>query len=98
MKYLYAGEIAGFFESAGKNPNRSEISFLSRQITPRDHGRIADLLDVLTTTREHYRSGWRDEYTDYRLGVELGRWDLEYEYWSRFTDALGRPVPCVQGG
>ena len=53
-----------------------------------DHGRIADLLDMLTMTREMYRSRWRDEYSDYRLGVELGRWDLEYEYWARFQKRL----------
>jgi hypothetical protein len=88
MKYLYAGEIAGFFESVGRNPSRSDIGFLARQTTSQNHGRIADLLDMLTMTRERYRSAWRDEYTDYRLGVELGRWDLEYAYWSHFQMRL----------
>jgi hypothetical protein len=45
-------------------------------------------MDMLTTAREMYRSAWRDEYTDYRLGVELRRWDLEYEYWARFQTRL----------
>lgn len=84
MKYIYSGEIGGFFRNAGKNPSRTDIAFLSRQIVSWDHGRVADLMDMLTTAREMYRSAWQDEYTDYRLGVELRRWDLEYEYWARF--------------
>jgi hexosaminidase len=88
MKYLYAGEIAGFFRSAGKNPSRSDISFLLRQTCVADHGRIADLLDAITTMREKYRSAWGDQYADYRLGVELGRWQLEYEYWAHFQMRL----------
>jgi hypothetical protein len=88
MKYLYAGEIAGFFADAGKNPDRAEISFLLRQTSVVDHGRISDLLDAITTTRDKYRAAWHDEYTDYRLGVELGRWEMEYEYWARFQMRL----------
>jgi hypothetical protein len=88
MKYLYAGEMAGFFESARKIPSRSDVGFLARQTSVADHGRIADLLDAITTTRELYQSAWHDEYTDYRLGVELGRWQMEYEYWSHMQMRL----------
>ncbi|PYV21941.1 MAG: hypothetical protein DMG24_18180 [Acidobacteria bacterium] len=52
------------------------------------HGRIADLMDAVATLRERYRSAWHDEYTDYRLGTVLGRWDAEYEYWRRFQARL----------
>ncbi len=88
MKYQYAGEMSGFFRTAGKNPTRPDISFLLRQTSVVDHGRIADLLDAITTTREKYHSAWQDEYTNYRLGVELGRWQMEYEYWTRFQMRL----------
>jgi hypothetical protein len=88
MKYLYAGEIAAAFESAGKNPSRADVSALARQITSQDHSLIADMLDMLTMTRELYRSGWLDEYTHYRLAFELGRWDLEYAYWSHLQYRL----------
>lgn len=88
MKYLYAGEIADRFERAGKNPKRADISALSPQITSQDHNFIADMLDMLTMTRELYRSGWLDEYTNYRLASELGRWHLEYAYWSHLQDRL----------
>jgi hypothetical protein len=98
MKHLYAGEISGFFRAAGKNPKRSDITFLMRQTSVQDHGRIADLMDAITTTREMYRSAWLDEYTDYRLGVELGRWQMEYEYWGRFQMRLDNLFRTLKDG
>jgi hypothetical protein len=61
-----------------------------------------DLMDEITELRRIYRANWLAEYTPYRLGKALGRWDAEYEYWrglqARF-EALsreykrGRPLP-----
>jgi len=89
MKYLYAAEIAGFFQTLGSKPSQSDVDFyLFRQASVVIHGRIADLMDAVATLRERYRSAWHDEYTDYRLGTVLGRWDAEYEYWRRFQARL----------
>jgi hypothetical protein len=60
------------FESAGKNSSRFAISFLLRDTSVADHGRITHLLGAITTTYEMYRCVWHDKYTDYRPGVELG--------------------------
>jgi len=89
MKYLYADEIAGFFKALGRHPSPEEVDlYLFRQMSAIIHGRFADLMDAIATLRGKYRSAWLDEYTDYRLGVELGRWDAEYEYWRRFQARL----------
>jgi hexosaminidase len=84
MKYLYAAEIADLFQSMGRKPRQSDVElYLFRGASVVIHGRVADLMDAITTLRENYRSAWRAEYTDYRLGTVLGRWDAEYEYWRR---------------
>jgi hypothetical protein len=40
-------------------------------------------MDTITGLREMYRQLWLAEYTPYRLGTTLGRFDAEYEYWRR---------------
>jgi hypothetical protein len=38
-------------------------------------------MDRITDLRPAYRAAWLQEYTPYRLGSALGRWDAEYQYW-----------------
>jgi hypothetical protein len=52
------------------------------------HGRFIDLMDAATTLRRQYRAAWLAQYTDYRLGTALGRWDVEYAYWREFQARL----------
>jgi hypothetical protein len=70
----------------------------------RNHARAADLMDLITELRELYRAAWQAEYTPYRLGAALGRFDAEYEYWRRFQAKLwemrrnfkeGSPLPAL---
>ena len=99
MKYLYAIEIGGFFKTLGRHPSRSDVLlYLFRESSVADHGRIEDLMDAITALREDYRSAWRQEYTDYRLGTELGRWDTEYEFWRRFQARLWEAVNNFKDG
>jgi len=58
------------------------------QVVYQDHSRIVDLMDAITELRPLYRAEWLEEYTPYRLGSALGRWDAEYEYWRRFQQRL----------
>jgi len=55
-------------------------------------------MDAITGLREDYRSAWRQQYTDYRLGTELGRWDTEYEFWRRFQARLWEAVNNFKDG
>ena len=41
------------------------------------------MMDAITSLREMYRQLWLAEYTPYRLGTTIGRFDAEYEYWRR---------------
>ena len=58
------------------------------QVVYQDHSRIVDLMDAVTELRPLYRAEWLDEYSPYRLGSALGRWDAEYEYWRRCQKLL----------
>jgi hypothetical protein len=59
-------------------------------------------MDLIAELRDIYRAQWLTEYTPYRLGTALGRFDAEFEYWRRFQARLwdmrrgfqqGKPLP-----
>jgi hexosaminidase len=84
QKFIYAVEIADAFGKLGPSSTREDVSFwLGRGASARNHGRAADLMDGITELRTEYRQAWLEEYTPYRLGAALGRFDAEYEYWRR---------------
>jgi hypothetical protein len=75
------------------------------QITYQDHSRVVDLMDRITDLRPAYREDWLQEYTPYRLGSALGRWDAEYQYWRGVQQKLqefddrsqaGDPLPPLE--
>ncbi len=72
------------------------------QVTHYDHSYVTDLMDRITNLRPDYRAQWLAEYTPYRLGAALGRWNAEYDYWraiqeklTQFEDSVpsGQPLP-----
>lgn len=83
MKYLYAVEIADLWERQrqAQEPPKSLWEAFGPGIFAEGHSRISDMMDAITTLRPIYRASWLAEYTPYRLGKALGRWDAEYEYW-----------------
>jgi hypothetical protein len=106
MRDLYAVEIEDWHKRLGARPNSSDAYFdLDTQVAARNHGRLADLMDAVTTLREAYREAWLKEYTPWRLGSALGRWDAEYEYWRRLQARIwetlsefkdGEPFPTLE--
>jgi hexosaminidase len=78
MKKLYAVELAGYFDKA--RTDSTYVTVLRREGSL-DHAFAADLMDEITTLRPQYERAWREEYTPYRLGTALGRWDAEYQFW-----------------
>jgi hexosaminidase len=105
MKFLYAVEIADIFSKLDSSATSADISFwLGRQASDRNHSRVGDLMDLIVELRDIYRAQWQAEYTSYRLGTALGRFDAEYEYWRRFQSRLwevrrtfqpGKPLPTL---
>ena len=58
------------------------------QVTHYDHSYVTDLMDRITDLKPAYRAEWLEEYTPYRLGSALGRWDGEFEFWRKVHDKL----------
>jgi hypothetical protein len=105
LKFIYAVEIADIFARLGPGATRADISFwLDRQASARNHGRVGDLMDLISELKDEYRRAWEAEYTPYRLGSALGRFDAEYAYWLHVQVRLrdiqrnfqeGNPLPPV---
>jgi hexosaminidase len=103
MKFLYAVEIADIYAKLDSSSTRADLSFwLGREAGDRNHSRVDDLMDLIAELRDIYRAQWLTEYTPYRLGTALGRFDAEFEYWRRFQARLwdmrrgfqqGKPLP-----
>jgi hexosaminidase len=91
-RYLTALEIAERWQqiAADFHPDLFWHQFDS-EVIYQSHSRVVDLMDAITSLREMYRSLWLEEYTPYRLGTTIGRFDTEYEYWagvrSKFRNA-----------
>ncbi|PYU92945.1 MAG: hypothetical protein DMG25_10775 [Acidobacteria bacterium] len=89
MRYIYAAEIAGFFKTLGRKPAQSDVhAILLREIWQVDHGRIADMMKATASLRDQYQAAWRQQYTDYALGVILAHFDAELEFWRQFAQRL----------
>jgi hypothetical protein len=106
MKFLYAAEIAEQWQALGRQPGPERLNdeFLS-DVASEMHGKLADLMDGITGLQPQYREAWLTQYTPYRLGTALGRWNAEYEFWLKLQTRLqlfsesyhkGSPLPAFQ--
>jgi len=82
MKYLYASEIAGFWKEVSENPTGSNYwTLICIETRDKYHSRLSDMLDMIVITKEAFKRAWMNEYEPFRLGVVLGKYDLEFQYW-----------------
>jgi hexosaminidase len=91
FRYTNALEIADRWQQMASDfhPETFWHEFES-EVIYQSHSRLVDQMDAITSLREMYRDVWLAEYTPYRLGTTLGRFDAEYQYWralqSRFRN------------
>jgi hexosaminidase len=105
MKVTYALEITDIWSTLPPHPSAQQVrDALDRGVYSWTHSRILDLMDGVTQLRLGYREAWLSQYSDYRLGTALGRWDAEYEYWRRAQNGFeefvanfheGDPLPSL---
>ncbi len=106
MKPLFALQIADYLERCRADKDASSVRlFLHIETADKDHSLLADLADAAMELKEEFSRNWLNEYTRYRLGAALGRWDMEYQYWRKLQTRIdafaraykgGEPVPPLQ--
>ena len=63
-----------------------------------DHGRISDMMKATASLRDQYQAAWREEYTNYALGVMLAHFDAELEFWRQFAQRLWDTANTFEDG
>lgn len=90
QKFQTVPELAALWQHMGSHRPADQIWWneWESQTTYRDHSRLYDLMDTITDLRSQYQRQWLAEYTPYRMGTALGKFDKEYQFWLRFRDHL----------
>jgi hypothetical protein len=104
IKYIYAGEIEGYWKQLSEKPDRYDFQTLVyRETAAKYHSRLSDLMDVIEETREAFRKAWLNEYTPFRLGIALGKFDNEFQYWLKVQQRVlslsfreGEQLPSIE--
>ncbi|MEP6595737.1 MAG: beta-N-acetylhexosaminidase [Ginsengibacter sp.] len=87
-KYLYAGSIAELYKKYSKNRDAKEFTMMMGEVTAYYHSKIVDMFDAVTETKEMFRKAWLDEYTSFRLGIPMAKFDMELQYWFKIKKKL----------
>ncbi len=99
MKYIYAGEIAEFWRELEESENKDEIKrWMHTEVTFKYHTRTSDMLDAVIELKEMFEKAWLNEYTSFRLGVGLGKYDLEFQYWLKLQRRMDEVRRTYQAG
>jgi hexosaminidase len=89
LKYIYAGEIADFWKQLDEAVDKDEMRrWMHMEVSFKYHTRTSDMLDAVIELKEMYQKSWLNEYSTFRLGVGLGKYDLEFQYWLKLQRRL----------
>jgi hypothetical protein len=88
LKYLYAGTIADMHNKYGKKRDAKEFGMMMGEITAYYHSKTVDLFDAVVETKEMFRQAWLNEYTSFRLGIPMAKFDMELQYWFKIQKRL----------
>jgi hypothetical protein len=90
QKFQTAPELEAMWQRLGPHRPNDDLWWneWGSQTTYPDHSRLFDLMDTITGLQSIYRREWLAEYTPYRMGTALGRFDKEYQSWLRFQEKL----------
>lgn len=88
LKFIYATEIAGLFESLSAHPTAADVRYVKREAAARNHSRVDDLLDLSGELEQQYRAEWLKQNKSYRLQTALVRWQAEELYWRHLQASI----------
>lgn len=87
-KYLYAGEIADFHKRYAKKRDAKEFAMHMSELTAYYHSKTVDMFDMIVETKEMFRKSWLNQYTPFRLGIPMAKFDMELQYWFKIQRRL----------
>ena len=107
LKYLYTAEINNFWNEMSKDPDNNELrAWFRMEMSFKYHTRTSDMLDAISVLKGLFNKAWLNEYETFRLGIGLGKYDLELQNWlnlqkkmeSRVGDfSEDNPLPALEG-
>jgi len=100
QKFQTMPELEAMWKRLGSRRPKDDLWWngFESLLTYPDHSRLFDLMDAITGLRSAYQGEWLEEYTPYRLGTALGRFDEEYQYWHHFQEQLQNFSESTQEG
>jgi hypothetical protein len=88
LKYLYAGNIAEMHKKYSKKRDLKEFRMIMGEVTAYYHSKTVDMYDAIVETKEMFRKAWLNEYTPFRLGIPMAKFDMELQYWFKISKRL----------
>ena len=87
-KYLFAGNIAEMHKKYTKKRDLKEFGMMMGEVTAYYHSKTVDMFDAIVETKEMFRTAWLNEYTSFRLGIPMAKFDMELQYWFKVQKRL----------
>jgi hypothetical protein len=87
-KYLFAGNIAEMHKKYSKQRDPREFRMMMGEVTAYYHSKTVDMFDAVVETKEMFRQAWLNEYTSFRLGIPMAKFDMELQYWMKVQKRL----------
>lgn len=81
MRYLFAGRISDIHEKYQEKRDLVEFRRVLAEATAFFSSLTVDMFDVIVETKEMFREAWLNEYTTYRLGIPMSKFDRELDFW-----------------
>ncbi len=89
LKYIYAAEIQDLWRQLDQAEDKEEpMLWVYREVSFKYHTRTQDMMDAITELKKLFLRAWNNEYEDFRLGVALGKYDLEFQSWLKLQIGL----------
>ena len=93
LKYLYAGEIADFYNEFkdGKprnDENDRDFNRLMEEISADYHSKTFYMMGDIQEIKEMFRKAYLNEYQHFRLEIAMGKFDYEFTFWLRLQKRL----------
>jgi hexosaminidase len=99
LRYQYAVEMVAAWKHLGSHPARAQLdNDFDNIVVSQQHGKLPDLMEGISELKPQYEKAWLAEFTSYRLGAALGRWDAEYEFWRRLQARLLDVIETYEPG